>query len=29
VYDCKLCGGVKQLVGIAKARLAEIVDAKP
>jgi WD40 repeat protein len=27
VYDCKLCGGVKQLSDIAKARLREI--AKP
>jgi WD40 repeat protein len=27
VYDCKLCGGVRQLSGIAKARLREI--AKP
>jgi WD40 repeat protein len=27
LYDCKLCGGIKQLTGIARARLHEI--AKP
>jgi WD40 repeat protein len=28
-FDCYLCGGVRQLTAIARARLAEIVDAKP
>jgi WD40 repeat protein len=28
-YDCRLCGGLKQLVPIAQARLREIVTAKP
>jgi WD40 repeat protein len=23
-YDCRLCGGVRQLIGIAKARLADL-----
>ena len=28
-FDCKLCGGIKQLVPIARTRLREIVRAKP
>ncbi len=28
-FDCRLCGGVRQLTAIGAARLAEIVDAKP
>jgi hypothetical protein len=28
-YDCRLCGGIKQLAAIGAARLAEIVQAKP
>jgi WD40 repeat protein len=28
-FDCRLCGGVKQLAAIGAARLAEIVVAKP
>ena len=30
-YDCKLCGGVDQLLPIARARLARIkaADARP
>jgi len=28
-YDCRLCGGIKQLAAIGAVRLAEIVRAKP
>jgi WD40 repeat protein len=29
LYDCKLCGGIKQLTGIARARLGKIARPKP
>jgi len=29
IYSCSLCGGVKQLTAIARARLGEIVRVKP